>query len=325
MNDVPLVSVLIPCYNHEAFLPDILNSLIAQTYSNIELLICDDCSPDRSFAVIQEFEEKLRSRFPCVEILRNEVNCGVTANINRMLRLAKGEFIKVIASDDAMAPDAIGDMVAYFLAHPETDVVIVNGQKVSEDQHYPHFESKNLIYQQPPVLSGDDLFRRIAAHNEIFAPGAMLRASVFTCFGLYDESLAVEDLEFWLRLLRSGQVRFGYVQTPLIYYRINGGSMTSMEVNATLEKRRARFHNAILQTYEVYRDDFANDDFAFLSLTRILDEMSFAIDRKMDHWVRQLQAQLKAFSPRKELSLKNRFLLLRRYVRMQLRKITKRR
>ena len=289
------------------------------------MLICDDCSPDNSFAVIEQYALTLQQRFSHVEILHNEVNCGVTANINRMLRLANGDYIKIIASDDAMTENAIQIMVDYFLAHPETDVLITNGQRVSEEQRYPHFISNDLIYSQPPMLSGADLFRRIAAHNEIFAPGAILRKDVYIQYGLYDETLAVEDLEFWLRLLRTGQVCFGYIHTPLIYYRINGSSMTSTVVNDALQKRRERFHNAIMQTYEKYRADFAKDDFAQLTVTRILDEMSFAIDRKMDDWEQKLQWQLKTFSARKTLSFSNRCSLYRRYARMQLRKIIKRR
>ena len=63
MSEQPLVSILMPCYNHENFLPDCLDSILGQTYENIELLICDDCSPDGSWTVIESYEARLRQRF----------------------------------------------------------------------------------------------------------------------------------------------------------------------------------------------------------------------------------------------------------------------
>ena len=320
MNTAPLVSILIPCYNHATFLPDILTSLMQQDYPNIELLICDDCSPDDSYTVLQHYENQLRHCFKRVEILRNEKNCGVTVNINRMLRMAQGEYIKVIASDDAMTPNAISSMIAYFQEHPKTDIVIANGQKVSEEDRYPNFTNQGLIYTQAPTLTGPNLFERIAAYNDIFAPGAMLRAQVFTQHGLYDESLAVEDLEFWLRLLRTERVHFGYIHTPLIYYRINENSMTSTVFNPALEQRRMRFHHAIIQTFEKFRQDFSKGICAKLVITRILDEMSFAIDSHMEKWESQLKKQLQNFHAHRELSLSCRVHLFWRYTKMLMRK-----
>ena len=146
----PLVSIIIPCYNHEAFLDDCLGSILAQTYPNIELLICDDCSPDNSYEKIMSYREELEKRFNNVIILKNEINCGVTKNVNRMLKLAKGEFVKTLASDDCMAPDAISEMVHFLIENSQIDVVVSNGIKVSEEQRYPDF-SGDVIYNALPV------------------------------------------------------------------------------------------------------------------------------------------------------------------------------
>ena len=113
MSKQPFVSIIIPCYNHEDFLDDCLASILNQTYQNIEILICDDCSPDNSYEKILSYKEKLENKFNNVVILKNEVNCGVTKNVNRMLKLAKGEFVKTIASDDSMAPNAISEMSGF--------------------------------------------------------------------------------------------------------------------------------------------------------------------------------------------------------------------
>lgn len=295
MNEQPLVSVLIPCYNHQAFLPDCLESLIRQTYENIELLICDDCSPDDSWNVICGYVPKLEARFGRVEILRNETNQGVTKNVNRMLRLAKGEYIKTLASDDAMAPAAIGEMVSFMACNPQFGVVVTNGIKVPEHQHYPDFVSDEIIYPQPPDFSPEEFFLRTARCNPVSAPAAMVRRSVYDRFGLYDEGVKVEDYEFWLRILKDGDVQFGYLDSNLLYYRINGSSMTSMENNPQLARRRKVFHTSEMDTLRKYRQYFSPADYSQLVLERILTERQIAVSCGLKAWEQELRLAWKRF------------------------------
>lgn len=309
MNDLPLVSILIPCYNHEAFLADCLNSILAQTYQNIELLICDDCSPDNSFAVIQSFEEQLRKRFTRVEILHNEVNCGVTKNVNRLLGMAKGTFVKTIASDDAMTLNAIEQMVNYLLKNPQTDVVVSNGIKVSEAQHYPHFESADKIYPTAPDFSPEGFFERVARCNEISAPAAMLRMSVYETYGFYDENIKVEDFEFWLRVLQNGNTLFGFLDANLLYYRINANSMTSLSANAGLARRRKLMHHSEMDTLGKYRDCLPKEIYAEIAINRITAEWWIAVQYRMEDWEKELYQSWKSFDGWKDLPFQRRLYL----------------
>ena len=294
MNEMPLVSVLIPCYNHEAFLEDCLNSILRQTYGNIELLICDDCSPDSSWDVIRAFAPKLQARFARVELLKNEVNQGVTKNVNRMLALARGEFVKTLASDDAMASTAIEQMVAFLQENPQYGVVVANGIKVPEQQHYPDF-SGEAIYGQAPDFSKEGFFLRTARCNPISAPAAMVRMSVYETYGVYDETVKVEDYEFWLRLLKDASVEFGYLDSKLLYYRINAGSMTSMQNNDRLAQRRKVFHTSEMGTLNKYRDYFAPADYSLLVLERILTERQLAVSSGLFAWDNELCLAWKRF------------------------------
>ena len=309
MNEQPLVSVLIPCYNHQAFLPDCLESLIRQTYENIELLICDDCSPDDSWNVICGYAPKLEARFGRVEFLRNETNQGVTKNVNRMLRLAKGDYIKTLASDDAMAPTAIGEMVSFMEQNPRYGVAVTNGIKVPEQQHYPDFGSDEVIYPQPPDFSPEGFFLRTARCNPISAPAAMVRRSVYDRFGLYDEDVKVEDYEFWLRILKDGDVLFGYLDSRLLYYRINGGSMTSMENNPQLARRRKVFHTSEMDTLRKYRQYFSPADYSRLVLERILTERQIAVACGLKEWEQELRLAWKRFDGWQALSAGERLRL----------------
>jgi alpha-1,3-rhamnosyltransferase len=302
----PLVSLLIPCYNHELFLDDCLESILAQDYANIELLICDDCSPDNSYAKILSYEQRLKARFPRVEILKNEVNCGVTKNVNRMLALAKGVYVKTLASDDAMAPNAIGEMVNYLQNNPDTDVVIANGVTVSEQERYPRFTPQGKIYDTAPDFSKEGFFLRVARCNPISAPAAMVRKSVYETYGMYDENIKVEDYEFWLRILKDGQATFGFLDQPLLYYRINANSMTSATQNAGLADRRRRFHQSEMGTLQKFREAFPPEAFASIILEHIHTERCFAVSCKLWDWEAELKESWKTFDGWKDLPWKTR-------------------
>lgn len=319
MSDRPRVSILMPCYNHEAFLEDCITSILAQTHQNIELLICDDCSPDNSYSVICSYIPALQARFPRVEVLRNPTNCGVTKNINRMLAMATGDYIKILASDDALAPKAIETMVRFFADNPQFDVVIANGIRVSEEEHLPNFTPVSQIYDTPPDFSAADFFARTARRNQIFAPGAMLRRSVFETYGYYDETIPVEDMEYWLRLLKNGTVLFGYIDEALIYYRINGNSMSSTANNPNLEKRRCRMHFAVIDTLNKHRDGFEPGIWEEISLMYMLNERSFAIDAGLTGWASELRKLLLQFPGWKALSGGLRLHFMYRMLKMDIR------
>lgn len=317
MGEFPLVSLLIPCYNHEEFLDDNLASLVMQDYENIELLICDDCSPDASFAKICAWEERLKARFPRVEILQNSVNCGVTKNVNRMLAMAQGEIIKILASDDAMAPDAVRTAVEH-MSKTCADVLVVNGVKVPEDRHFPDFGAGDAVYSDAPDLQADGLFVRTALCNEIFAPGVFVARKVYDQYGVYDESIRVEDFEFWLRLAQSGQVKFQYLDRNLIYYRVSAGSITSQAGNAGLERRRRMFHKAEMDTLKKYASKLPKAVYAKAVLRRILDERWLAVHAGLVDWDRELRQEWEAFSDKGALPWKDRAQYLIRSMKLNL-------
>jgi alpha-1,3-rhamnosyltransferase len=318
MSDKPLVSILIPCYNHENFLDDCLSSILAQTYDNIELLICDDCSPDRSFEKITDYEQRLKKRFSRVVIMRNDVNQGVTKNINRMLKLAQGVFVKTIASDDAMAPTAIAQMTQYLIAHPQIDVVVSNGIKVSESEQYPNFTPIEKIYSAAPDFRSDGFFARVAACNPISAPAAMVRMSVYDKYGYYDEQVKVEDYEFWLRILKDGCVQFGFLDENLLYYRLNANSMTSLTGNAGLARRRKLIHESEMDTLAKYRDCLAPSDYAIIATQRMMSERWLAVEYQLIDWEKELADRWHKFSDKKYLPLKNRISVRLFYLRQWL-------
>ncbi len=94
----PIVSVCLPTFNGERFLGAAIQSLLSQTFFDFELIICDDCSSDKTVALIQSFAE----RDPRIKFFQNEKNCGLFENYNVCLGRVIGQFVKLFAQDDLL-------------------------------------------------------------------------------------------------------------------------------------------------------------------------------------------------------------------------------
>ena len=291
MNDKPtnerLVSVLIPCYNHELFLKDCLDSIINQKYQRIELLICDDCSTDNSRNVIYEYMERLKERFVNFTFIVNKTNQGVTKSLNKLLLLAQGEYIKPLASDDFLHEDYIYSCIEAFIYNTNCSVVVTNGYKIEQESTRKEMKVMAPFYASKPCFDVKTMFREIYLDNFIFAPGAMIKSSVYNELGIYDEDSAVEDWEFWLRLTKEKNIEFEYLESPLVYYRINTSSITSLKGEHVLEKRKRVFYS------EMYIIDKYGKEFSLLfylerKYTRICQEREIlnSIDAKdIEGWI----------------------------------------
>lgn len=242
-----MVSVLIPCYNHERFVPDCMNSILNQTYTQYEVIICDDCSRDQSVAVIERYREKFQSRGIRFELMKNDENQGITKNLNRMLERAHGEFIKIIASDDMLGAEYMAELTTFLNENPNLQFVFSDGYKVRESATYPVKENcflGTLLTEMPDCVRC--VFERVYEFNFVPAPALLFRRSVLEEVGGYDESIAIEDLEMLLRVLKRYPKGMGVCPKKLVYYRINENSLTSMTNNAGAVRRiRFMYDNSV--------------------------------------------------------------------------------
>ena len=141
MQNSPLVSVICLCYNHGEFIVECLESVLNQTYTNVELLIADDASTDNSAAIIYNWLEK----HPDIPFIHNKANLGNTKTFNTILKLAKGEFIIDLATDDVLQKDCIEKQIKVFNSSSEK-VKIVYGNAELIDQKGNHL---GYYYDQP--------------------------------------------------------------------------------------------------------------------------------------------------------------------------------
>ncbi len=196
----PWVSVICTCYNHERFVEEALQSVLHQTYPNVELIVIDNHSTDASAERIKAFVR----RHPALRFLPNPTNLGLNRAFNQGLRLAKGRYVIDLAADDVLLPDRISRQVEQFeeLAGPYA-VVFSNAALINErgERVGLHYKVDAQGRALAPVPSGD-VFRHVLESYFISTPTMMMRRDVLDELGGYDEALSYEDFDFWVRSAR---------------------------------------------------------------------------------------------------------------------------
>lgn len=223
----PLVSVILPNYNHSAYLDERIQSILNQTYSNFELIILDDCSPDNSMEVIQKYA----SHSKVSHIVANEKNSGSTfIQWDKGFELAKGEYIWIAESDDYASPYFLSKLMAHMSADPQIVLGFSSLYWVDENSRIIS-ESPLKTYKFSPVTSGDFFIK----HNMLYgchilnASSAVFRKSVIpnipTAYKAYRGS---GDYLFWIELAKQGKVL--KIEEPLDYFRIHSHKVTTNSV-----------------------------------------------------------------------------------------------
>lgn len=275
MKDTPLVSLILISYKHKKYISDCMQSVLDQSYSNMEILYLDDASMDGTFEKASDYKERLLRKYERVEFIANSQNSGLVKNLNKLVKISQGKYVKFLAADDFMLSCGIEKLVDYMESHPEDDMVFSNGIVGDENTHYPliNEDSYSSIYSSIP-LSGNKLFDALYQEDFISAPSVMIRKNVYERVGLYDESIGIEDWDFFLRLAKEGSI--GYLDAPTVMYRMLIDSLS----HSAMPQRRINMKKSELQILEKNKD-FARN--AKIRLKRSLNEAlddAFHIDDK---------------------------------------------
>lgn len=310
-------SILVPCYNHEKYVTQCIKSIINQDYDNIEVIICDDASGDDSWEIINSFKDELEKRFKRVVLKRNTSNVGLTQNLNTMLKIAEGEVVKLIASDDMLVRDCISNMVNIFINNPDVSVIVTNGWIVDENQEYPAVNMRNKIYKQSPDLNEETLFERLFSKNFICAPSVGIRRRVYEELGTYDESIMIEDWEYWLRIANDKRFHFYYDDSCKILYRKSNDSMTAINNNGRLECRRNILHEAELAIIDKYKLKVSKRLYAKKKYEILENEFLLAYKNQLKRMKLKTKNELKEFlkNERKDLTIKEQCICWCKWIR----------
>ncbi|GAA5786465.1 glycosyltransferase [Chitiniphilus shinanonensis] len=216
---VPLVSVCISSYNHAAYIGECLESVLAQSYPNVEIVVVDDASPDETATIIRYYAERHPDRLRLIAL---EENLGPTRAPNLAFQAARGEFIALLGSDDRMLPDRLAKQVEYLLHHPDTVAVFTEVSPIDEHgEPAPHLAQIDALFNQPIY----HLRRQLLAGNMLNAPSAMIRAADLHALGGYSPLLRyVQDYDLWVRLLLRGEL--ARLPERLTDYRVHGRNLS---------------------------------------------------------------------------------------------------
>jgi glycosyltransferase involved in cell wall biosynthesis len=204
-----LVSVIIPCYKQAQYLPEAIDSALAQTYPHVEIIVVNDGSPDDTAEVAARYGTRIR--------YIEQENRGLPAARNAGILASTGQFLQFLDSDDHILPAKLSDQVAAFTAHPEVGVVYSEGYYIDEDGARtgpaPVNHKSGWVFHDLLTLHGTSV------------PAPLIRRDCLAQVGLFDPKMrSCEDVDLWLRIA----LRYQFLALPDMHfeYRVWSNSMS---------------------------------------------------------------------------------------------------
>ena len=223
MTHAPKVTVFIPVYNRERYVKEAIDSILAQTYPDFELLLIDDGSTDDSVAVIESYKD------PRIRLERNEHNVGIPRTRNRGLELARGEYVAMLDSDDAAYPERLAKQVAFLDAHPDY-AAIGSWGRAMDGAGRPH----KTIKRQPvdvDEVKAHLLFRCCINNRSMTGRTAMLRE-----FGYRNDFPRCQDYDLLANL--AVKHKLGNLPEVLVLGRVHDQQITGQTVDLGQAKKQ---------------------------------------------------------------------------------------
>ena len=235
-NNLPLVSVCIPAYNHEKYIAETIESVINQDYMNLELIIINDGSKDKTDEVIKKYEQKCQKRFVRFEY-RNRENKGLSATLNEMVQWSKGKYFTACASDDMFLSTKVSLLVnsleklsedyavafgnAIFIDDNSNEIYIdVNTGGLSRQEEGTKFFLDFQVLQRNCDLKiGKNFgsYETLLIGNYLPAMSFLIKLDKIKEVGAWTSGNTIEDWEMWLKL--SKNYKFAYIDEPVALYR----------------------------------------------------------------------------------------------------------
>jgi glycosyltransferase involved in cell wall biosynthesis len=212
----PAVSVIIPTHNRAHIIPQTIDSVLAQTFRDFEIIVIDDGSTDDTSAVLQK---RYGEKITCIRTK----NCGLSAARNRGITAARGQYIAFLDDDDAWLPDKLKLQTALMQNNPSLGLVYCGCYTIAADD--------TVISETRPLKRGE-LFEDLLRSNDIVgsASAVLVAGSLFSKAGCFDETLtACEDWDMWIRIARDFPIDF--IDKPLVMVRRHHTSMQQNILN----------------------------------------------------------------------------------------------
>jgi alpha-1,3-rhamnosyltransferase len=244
--DMPLVTAVVPVYNHENYVIESIRSIVNQTYRNVELIVINDGSKDGSHERVLSLTEECKQRFVRFEYINRE-NIGLSATLNQALSMAKGKYFTALASDDIAFPEKVESLVntleakgpsyaaafgnAWFIDDKGEKIRLDNTGRISEDVRSCAYDNFIEFYAAERISNptGEDFgtYRTLIEGNYLPAMSNVIRTAAISEAGGWTAGNLIEDWEMWLKLAK--RYKLAYVDAPVAFYRWH--AMNSVKVD----------------------------------------------------------------------------------------------
>lgn len=225
---MPLVSVAVITYNSSKYVLETLESIKAQTYKNIELIISDDCSTDNTMQLCKDWCDQNKDRFVRMQYVEVEQNTGVSANCNRAEDACEAEWVKLIAGDDLLLPNCITDFMDYVFDNPDTIYVFGQVKVFGQSKDLCNKFENDIFDRDFWNLTNDAKLKElIYGRNHIPAAACFYNHRKKNDLGLrFDERIPMlEDWPMWINLIKAG-VDMKVFDKNVVMYRVHEDSLS---------------------------------------------------------------------------------------------------
>lgn len=213
MITTPLVSIIIPSYNHEEYVHDSIISALQQDYKNIEIIVIDDCSRDNSVSVIKDLNRNFNFQF-----IINEENLGLNNSLNKALTYAKGEYVSIFASDDQITSNKTQLQIDYILSNSldglYSNAIILQNNNLKNIQ-LEDFKTSIIKGKKLEYISTQDFSLPLLQSG-------MFKKSVFLSAQRIRIDFKSDDWAFMIFIFNNFKI--GYLDEPVLHYRIHGNN-----------------------------------------------------------------------------------------------------
>ena len=208
------VSVVIASYNHEKYVARAIESVLAQTFQDFEIVLTDDASTDSTFTIAKAFGD------PRISCSRSPRNCGTSSTYNACLERARGEYLAVLNSDDMWAPEKLAQQVALLDARPEVAAVFTAAELIDEnDRLRQGLPGGSIGFAAPNRPRHSWLRQFFDVGNSLCHPSVMIRRATHAEVGNYDPRLIqIHDLDLWIRVCLADEIHV--IDAPLTRFRV---------------------------------------------------------------------------------------------------------
>ncbi|PZM07255.1 glycosyltransferase family 2 protein [Acinetobacter baumannii] len=260
MSSLPLITVLIPVYNVEAYVEEAINSICNQSYKNLEIIIVDDCSTDNTFSICQ----KLKKQYKRIKLFRNSKNLKIVKTLNFALSKANGDYIARMDGDDISYPDSLKNKLEFLLENQNFSLVGSHVKTIDENG--------NIIGSSRFPIEWENILKVFKYSSPVLHIW-LAKKEVYTVLKGYREVPGVEDYDFLLRMISSG---FYFTNIDKFDYAVR---IRSGNTNSTMGFNQRIMSNYVLGLYNS-RCKLGFDEFSETNVKNYLEEFK---DHKINY------------------------------------------